>query len=292
MSAPLATLPRRTVGPRPAPIVPQNMQEVHDFAVRGVASGLFRPEAGAGATDMVIAQATMVILKALEMGLPLTFALQTMSIKEGNVIVKADAMRSLVWGAGFKIKETIEGEGEAKTAVCVVTRPDGTEIPRRFSIADAIRAKIYTTDPDSYWQRFEDRMLAHRALAIACRDGASDVVAGLYVREEFDAPVVSNPAPARVADTVPHTAPRAGAVTDFDIPPGDDVADEASAEPAAPTAPAEPDTSPEAVLREIERRLEGGERSELVEASFIDQINAMTDQYRDAAFAMIYPDTP
>lgn len=273
---------RSGAGNRIAPIVPQTMDEVRDYAKLAVGSGIFKSEGGNAE-----AQATMIIFKALDMGLPITLALQSMAIKDNNVIVKAEAMRAMIWGAGFKIEETVTGEGDKRTATCLITRPDGTRGGRMFSVSDAKKALVYQTDPLSYWQRYEDRLLAARALGFCGRDVASDVVAGLYVREELDGvtPSTVRAGPAGPVDEVPHTKPRAAVVTDFDIPVDDDTA----AAPAG-AATAEHDTSPEALLRTIQRDLESGIDARAVEASYIAAINALDETNREQAFAMLYPD--
>ena len=39
------------------------------------------------------------------------------------------------------------------------------------------------------WTQYPDRMLAMRARGFACRDGAADVLGGLYVAEELETPM-------------------------------------------------------------------------------------------------------
>ena len=75
------------------------------------------------------------------------------------------------------------GEGDSRMAVCAVTRPDGTVCERRFSVADAKNAGLW--GKQGPWKQYPDRMLAMRARGFAARDGAADVLGGLYLSEEL-----------------------------------------------------------------------------------------------------------
>lgn len=53
-----------------------------------------------------------------------------------------------------------------------------------FSVADAKTAGLW--GKQGPWKQFPDRMLQMRARGFAARDGAADVLGGLYLREEVD----------------------------------------------------------------------------------------------------------
>lgn len=188
----IAVLPR---------IVPDSFEDVQRFAKMAITSGLFKGDRKDGDAEKH-AKACMAILQGLEVGLPPMQAVQSIAVINGRCLIWGDAVPGLLWANGFKIAQTISGAGEGRTATCTITRPDGTEITRAFSVADAKRARLWDERPtvkkqwegkweekpnDSPWFRFPDRMLGFRALGFAVKDGASDVTRGLYVREEYEA---------------------------------------------------------------------------------------------------------
>ena len=128
-------------------------------------------------------------------------------------------IRDRLYAKGFKLNERFEGEGGKRVAICEVTRPTGEKIERRFSVADAQKAGLwqaapkvkrrgkdgsfYEKDNDSPWYRFSDRMLQMRARGFAARDGAADVLGGLYIREELDDPQMKDITPANECQSLP-----------------------------------------------------------------------------------------
>jgi hypothetical protein len=199
-------------------IMPQSLDDVARMAKMAVMAGLVIPppkkwkrkdeeEAPqASAQDMeavLISQATMIILQGLEVGLPPMQALQTIAIINGRCLIWGDAVPALLWSKGFKIREWFTGEEGSPvwTAHCEITRPDGTQIVRTFSKKQAVRARLWDERAmvkrgwgqnereypnDSPWFRFQDRMMAMRARGFCSRDGAPDVMRGMYVREEIE----------------------------------------------------------------------------------------------------------
>jgi hypothetical protein len=103
-----------------------------------------------------------------------------------------------VWGDGLigicrqsplcqDIVETFEGEGEARTAICIATRRGASPTTGRFSVADAKRAGLWGTN---VWAKYPDRMLQNRARGFALRDAFPDLLRGLKTVEELrDTPV-------------------------------------------------------------------------------------------------------
>jgi hypothetical protein len=149
----------------------------------------------------------MAVLQGLELGIPPMQAVQGIAVINGRCCVFGDLIPALIWKHGHKIKEWIEGEGDGRVAWCEITRGDNGEvIKRKFSVEDAKRAGLWSTEAtvrkwnkwkkpepafedkpnDSPWFRYQDRMLQMRARGFCARDGASDVLRGMGVREEME----------------------------------------------------------------------------------------------------------
>lgn len=175
-----AVIPLKAGG-RIAGIVPQTIEEVFRLATAvsksGIAPrGMDKPEA-----------ITVAIMHGLEIGLPPMQAIQRIAVINGRPTVWGDAIPALLWARGFSMREWTDGEKDQLTAYCTVTRPTGEAITRAFSVADARKAGLW--GKSGPWQQYPDRMLAMRARGFASRDGAPDVLGGLYTAEEIaDAP--------------------------------------------------------------------------------------------------------
>ena len=169
------------------------------FAKTAVEAGLFQAES----KEKALAQATMAVLQGLELGIPPMQAVQQIGIIGGRCTVWGDLVPAMIWRAGHKIREWIEGDGDARVAWCEITRGDNREvIKRKFSVDDAKRAGLwdarakvkrkdeagawYEEDNDNPWYRYQERMLQMRARGFCARDGVPDVLHGLYIREEIE----------------------------------------------------------------------------------------------------------
>lgn len=249
-----------------AAIVPTSFEDVQRIARMAVTAGLFKGERKDN-EDALIGKATMAIMQGLEVGLPPMQAIQQIAVINGRCVIWGDAVPALLWANGFKVKEWTE----ANVAYCTVTRPDGSEVTRQFSEADARKARLWderatvtkTWDGkseqkpnDSPWFRFPLRMLQMRARGFAVRDGAADVMRGIYMREEIDEQ------PAQLRDVTPKSP--------LELP---DIPEEAPADQSA-------------VLREIEAALSSKSPAE-VNAEFGTAIMAMDEDGRATALEMI-----
>lgn len=159
-------------------IIPQSIEEVFRVATAVAKSGL-APNGMNTAEKLTVA-----IMHGMEIGLPPMQAIQRIAVVNGRPTVWGDAIPALLQSRGFKIRELMLLSGDHRTAVCEVIRPDGEQIERKFSVADAKTAGLW--GKAGPWKQYPDRMLQMRARGYAARDGAADVLAGLYLREEME----------------------------------------------------------------------------------------------------------
>lgn len=169
-------VPLRT-GNKITGIIPQTIEEVFRLATAISKSGMApknmdKPEA-----------LTVAIMHGLEIGLPPMQAVQRIAVVNGRPTVWGDALPALLWARNFSIREWTDGEGDKMVAYCTVTRPTGEAITKDFGVTEAKKAGLW--GKPGPWQLYPARMLAMRARAFACRDGAADVLAGLYISEEM-----------------------------------------------------------------------------------------------------------
>lgn len=158
-------------------IVPQNIEEAFRLA-GGIAQSGLAPK------DMATPEKVLVaIMTGMELGLPPMFAVQKIAVINGRPSLWGDAIPALLYAKGFKLKEWTDGD----TAYCEVTRPTGEKIVRTFSDADAKAAGLL--GKSGPWTQYRSRMRQMRARGFAARDGAADVLGGLYIREEIEEPI-------------------------------------------------------------------------------------------------------
>ena len=123
------------------------------------------------------------ILYGREIGLPPMTALRSVYVVNGQVALKAEAMRGLILAAGHELVFT-----ESTSARCVVKgRRKGTEEwsePIAWTIDDARKANLLR--PGSPWHTYPRAMLKARATAELARDLFADVISGFVALEEVD----------------------------------------------------------------------------------------------------------
>jgi hypothetical protein len=160
-----------------AGIVPTNIEEVFRLAKAIATSGL-------APRDMATAEKlTVAILHGLEIGIPPMMAVNKIAVVNGRPTLWGDALPALLLSKGFRIREAFYDEGDARFAQCIVVRPNGEQITREFSVADARTAGLW--GKQGPWKQYPDRMLQMRARGLAARDGAADVLSGIYIAEEM-----------------------------------------------------------------------------------------------------------
>lgn len=168
--------PPMLAGGQVAAIVPQSLDEAFRVANAIAASGL-APK-GVDKPEQVL----VAIMAGAELGFAPFQAMQSFAVINGKPNIWGDALPALLWSRGFKIKEWFDNDDEPTKAFCRITRPDGEEIERSFSLADAKRAGL--AGKQGPWQQYQKRMLQMRARAFCARDGAADVLRGMQVAEE------------------------------------------------------------------------------------------------------------
>jgi hypothetical protein len=165
-------------GANVAALIPQSLEEAFRVANAIAASslaprGLDRPE-----------QILVAIMAGAELGLAPFQSLQSFAVVNGRPTLWGDGLMAVARSGGVRVKEWIDGEGEAAVAHCEVTRPEGEVIARTFAVADAKKAGLW--GKQGPWQQYPKRMLQMRARAWALRDGCADMLRGFQVREEVE----------------------------------------------------------------------------------------------------------
>lgn len=121
----------------------------------------------------------------LELGLAPMAALQNIAVINGRPGIFGDAALALVLASGLceYHRETYEGEGETRKAICTTKRKDSPDpLTSSFSVADAKRAKLW--GKSGPWTDYPDRMLRFRARGFNLRDNFADVLKGFRTVEE------------------------------------------------------------------------------------------------------------
>jgi len=117
-----------------------------------------------------------------EIGLPPMAAVQSIyavNNRPGMMVANALAIVESS-GALADIEEKIEGQGDARKAVCKITRKGRQPYTVEYSMADARKAEL--TGKDN-WKKFPDRMLKARALGYALQDRFKDKLMGIGIVE-------------------------------------------------------------------------------------------------------------
>lgn len=177
-------------------IVPQNSTEAFALSKAIFGSGL-APNGLKSAEQVMV-----VVMKGSEVGFAPMQALSTIALINGRLSIYGDGLPAVVYRAGGVMDEKIEGNGDARTATCVVTRANGHTTTRSFSVADARKARLW--GKAGPWSQYPDRMLQMRARGFAVRDGMADALNGLYVAEDIQ----DAPAPQFTPQAVPESANR------------------------------------------------------------------------------------
>ena len=159
-------------------IRPRDLDEVYRLA-KGVSASGLAPKGMDKPEQVMVA-----ILTGLELGLPPMFAINKIAVINGRPTLWGDALPALLWGRGFEIDEWMDDTADGdRVAWCKVTRPNGKEVSRSFSQKQAVSMGLW--NKQGPWKQMPWRMLQMRARGFACRDGAADVLGGIYITEEI-----------------------------------------------------------------------------------------------------------
>lgn len=126
-----------------------------------------------------------------EVGLSPMQSLQSIAVINGRPTIWGDAAMALVQASPVceYVREYIEGDGDAMTAVCEAKRR-GYPAPSvsRFSVADAKKAGLWGKQghngQPTPWVTYPLRMLQLRARGFALRNAFADALRGLITAEE------------------------------------------------------------------------------------------------------------
>jgi len=127
------------------------------------------------------AGAFAVVQYGFELGLPPMTSMQTMAIIKGKITMMGSMLQTLLKRGGVKI--TIL-EATTKNCTLKFEREGSPTISTSFSIEDAKRAGLYKED--SGYMKYPEEMLYWRAMAKGGRRIGSDLMLGVYAREEID----------------------------------------------------------------------------------------------------------
>lgn len=172
--------PRRDVASVGPVFQPQSFGELVKFAEMICNSDLMPRDYKGKPGNIVLA-----VQMGSEVGLSPMAAIQGIAVINGRPAIWGDAMMGLVRQSPLceNITETIQGEGDARTAVCVAKRRNADPVRSEFSIGDAKKAGLFgKTGP---WTQYPDRMLKQRARGFALRDAFADILKGLKTVEEI-----------------------------------------------------------------------------------------------------------
>ena len=161
-----------------------SFQELMRFSEIAAESGMV-PKDYAGRPGAILIAVQM----GSELGLSPMQAIQNIAVVNGRPSVWGDALLGLVKASPVcdDVIETIEGEGDRMTAICVAKRKGKSPVESRFSVQDAQNANLWTKPGP--WKQYPKRMLQMRARGFALRDAFPDVLRGLITSEEaYDIP--------------------------------------------------------------------------------------------------------
>lgn len=166
------------------PVQPMELRdfgELERWAERASRSSMVPPSYKGKVDDIILA-----VQMGSELGFRPMQSLQNIAVINGKPSVFGDAMLALCMTHPLYrgVQESIEGDGDARTALCVVNRQGDAPKIMRFSVVDAKRAGLW--DKAGPWKNYPDRMLQMRARGFALRDAFPDKLRGLISAEEAE----------------------------------------------------------------------------------------------------------
>ncbi len=163
----------------PHGLMPRTISELARLATALVRGGI-------APKGMTAEAAIGVMLAGVEVGFGPIQSLQSIAFINGRPTIYGDGVSALLWRSGKleRLEEKFEGTGEDLAAVCTMRRRGNPNpVERRFSWRDAKTAGLSGRDT---WKACPKRMLRWRAFSWAARDLFSDVLKGIWIREEAE----------------------------------------------------------------------------------------------------------
>jgi hypothetical protein len=126
-------------------------------------------------------KAVTIMLKGMELGVPMMTALQNIAVVKGKPVVQGNVMLALIQRVGgtWQVKKQTKTECEIE-----FKRPGFSTYLAKFTIEDAKQAGLLYKKGD-IWKLYPQLMLFWRAVAIGARTLFSDVIQGMYIPEEL-----------------------------------------------------------------------------------------------------------
>lgn len=160
-------------------ILPRSLTEIQTVAEWYVKAKFTPP--GMDSPEKV----AVAIMAGMDIGLKPSQSIRYMAVINNRPALWGDGMMGIIQASPMCvwIKETMEGTGDARVAVCETQRRGYPEPTRKtFSVAQAKEAGLWTKQGP--WKQYPDRMLQLRARGFCLRDAYSDVLGGLSMSVE------------------------------------------------------------------------------------------------------------
>lgn len=164
-------------------LAPRSFSEAKEYAHLMASSDLVPSDYRNKPANVLVA-----VAMGNELGLSPMQSLRNIAVINGKPCVWGDALLAICRAHRdfVDIKEYFTGEGDARTAVCVVERKGQSPVTCTFSVADAKQAGLWGVNT---WKKYPDRMLKMRARGFGLRDTWADALFGLISAEEaYDSP--------------------------------------------------------------------------------------------------------
>jgi hypothetical protein len=130
--------------------------------------------------DLTQDQLFIVLMTGREMGLPPTVALRNIGSFKGKTVISSQLQLGKVKEAGYTVK--IIENTDAQATVSVGRKGEDPYV-KTFTMADAVKAGLL--DRNALYKTNPSTMLLNRAIGLACRYGAPEVLNGLYNESEL-----------------------------------------------------------------------------------------------------------
>lgn len=134
-------------------------------------SGVSSPEAAA-----------FVLLRAYEMGFPLSSCGDNFQVVQGKVALTSQGMLALIHSRPDLVKMEINESTDERCTV-TMTRSNGFAFTITYTLEDAKRANLIK--PNGAWETYPSNMLRWRAISTCARIVVPDLLAGLYLASEL-----------------------------------------------------------------------------------------------------------